>query len=64
MKTDRLRINQLSPDAYKWYLTYLEAVDTKNVDAYSRFLAEDCVMHSNNNPPVRGKAAIAQFLDH
>lgn len=62
MKTDRLRINQLSQNTYEWYLTYLEAIDTKEVDAYIRFLAEECVMHSNNNPPVLGKAAIAQFL--
>ncbi|MGL5871829.1 MAG: nuclear transport factor 2 family protein [Xenococcaceae cyanobacterium] len=62
MKTDRLRINQLSPDTYKWYLSYLKAIDTGDVDAYSHFLAENCVMQSNNNPPVRGKEAIVQFL--
>ncbi|MGL5833321.1 MAG: nuclear transport factor 2 family protein [Waterburya sp.] len=62
MKTEGLRINQLSQETYKWYLTYLEAIDTGNVEAYSRFLAEDCVMQSNNNPPVRGKAEIAKFL--
>jgi hypothetical protein len=52
MKTNCLRINQLSPDTYKWYLIYLEAVDTKDVEAYSPFLAEDYVMHSNNNSPI------------
>ena len=62
MRTHQLRINQLSPETYQWYLTYLEAIDTRSVDAYSRFLAEDCVMQSNNNPPVPGKAAIVQFL--
>ena len=62
MKTNQLRINQLSPEGYKWYLAYLEAVDNQNVEAYSSFLAEDCVMQSNNNPPVQGKAAIIQFL--
>ncbi|MFE4105830.1 nuclear transport factor 2 family protein [Almyronema epifaneia] len=62
MKTDQLRINQLSPETYQWYLTYLEAVDTQDVEAYSRFLAESCEMISNNNPPVQGKEAIAQFL--
>ncbi|GAA6614935.1 nuclear transport factor 2 family protein [Scytonema sp. NUACC26] len=62
MRTNKLRINQLSQETYKWYLTYLEAIDTRDVETYSRFLAEDCQMQSNNNPPVQGKAAIVQFL--
>jgi len=31
VETDKLRINQLSPKTYEWYLTYLQAVDTKNI---------------------------------
>lgn len=62
MRTDRLRINQLSPKTYEWYLSYLQAVDTKNVEVYGTFLADDCVMQSNNNPPIEGKAAILQSL--
>ena len=62
MKTDKLRINQLSPQTYEWYLAYLQAIDTKNVELYSTFLADDCVMQSNNNASVQGKAAIVQFL--
>lgn len=62
MRTNKLRINQLSPEGYKWYLAYLEAVDNQNVEAYSSFLAEDCIMQSNNSPPVQGKAAIIPFL--
>ncbi len=62
MKTDKLRINQLSPQTYEWYLAYLQAIDTKNVELYATFLADDCVMQSNNNAPVQGKAAIVQFL--
>ncbi|MCC5639162.1 nuclear transport factor 2 family protein [Nostoc sp. CHAB 5844] len=62
MRTNQLRINQLSSETYNWYLGYLEAVDSGDVQAYSNFLAEDCVMQSNNNLPVQGKAAIAQFL--
>jgi ketosteroid isomerase-like protein len=62
MKTDQLRINQLSKDTYKWYLSYLEAIDTGDIEAYSHFLAEDCVMQSNNNPFVKGKSEIAKFL--
>ena len=62
MRTNKLRINQLSPLAYKWYLDYLQAVDGKNLEVYSAFLAEDCLMQSNNNSPLRGKTAIRQFL--
>lgn len=64
MRNDRLRINQLSPNTYEWYLTYLQAVDTKNVKVYGTFLADDCVMQSNNEPPVLGKAAILQGLSY
>ena len=62
MKTDKLRINQLSPQTYEWYLAYLHAIDTKNVEVYATFLASDCVIQSNNNASVEGKAAIIQFL--
>ncbi|MCP6761914.1 MAG: nuclear transport factor 2 family protein [Fischerella sp. CENA71] len=62
MKTDKLRINQLSPKTYEWYLAYLQAIDTKNIEVYGSFLADDCVMQSNNNSPVRGKSAILQGL--
>lgn len=64
MRTHRLRINQLSPKTYEWYLTYLQAVDTKNVEVYGTFLADDCVMQSNNNTLVQGKAAILQGLSY
>jgi ketosteroid isomerase-like protein len=62
MRTDQLKINQLSSEAYQWYLFYLEAIDTKDLTAYSRFLAGDCVMQSNNNSHIQGKGAIVQFL--
>lgn len=62
MKTDKLRINQLSPAAYEWYLSYLKVLDAKNVAGYVTFLSDDCVMQSNNNPPVQGKATIQKYL--
>ena len=62
MRTDNLRINQLSPKTYEYDLAYLQAMDTKNVERYSTFLADDCVMHFNNNAPVQSKAVIGQFL--
>ncbi len=57
MRTGRLRINQLSPDGYAWYLAYLEALDRKDIEAYGEFLADDVVLQMNNDEPVHG-------LDH
>jgi hypothetical protein len=62
VRTDKLRINQLSPKTYEWYLTYLQAIDTKSVEMYGTFLSDDCVLQSNNNPPAQSKAIIIQFL--
>ncbi len=62
MKIDKLRINQLSPEAYEWYLSYLKVLDAKDIEGYGAFLSDDCVMQFNNNPPVQGKAAILDYL--
>lgn len=62
MKTDKLRINQLSPEAYHWYLSYLKVLDAKDIEGYGAFLSDDCVMQSNNNPATQGKVAILKYL--
>lgn len=62
MRTDKLRINQLSPKTYEWYLAYLQAMDTKNVQLYGTFLADECAMQFNNEAPIQGKAHIVRFL--
>jgi ketosteroid isomerase-like protein len=62
VKTDSLRINQLSPADFERYLGYLRAIDEGDVDSYAAFLADDCELIQNNNPPVRGKAAIVGML--
>ena len=62
MKTENLRVNQLSPAAYDAYLRYLAALDAKDVDAYGAFLADECVLQINNGEPVVGKAAILPML--
>ncbi|MBW4475069.1 MAG: nuclear transport factor 2 family protein [Stenomitos rutilans HA7619-LM2] len=64
MKTENLKINQLSPQAYEWYLGYLEAIDNKNIQQYGAYLADDCVMYQNNNEPIAGKAIILEGLFH
>lgn len=69
MRTEGLRINQLLPEAYDWYLAYLylaylAALDAKDLETYGTFLADDCMSQTNNDPPVRGKAAILQDLSY
>ncbi|MDF5724436.1 MAG: hypothetical protein PUP91_29045 [Rhizonema sp. PD37] len=58
MITDNLRINQLSPETYEWYLKYLEALDSLDIKVYGKFLAQDCSVLSNNNPPMEGKQVV------
>jgi len=62
MKIDELKVNQLSPKAYEWYLAYLKAMDNLDMDAYATYLAEDCEMQFGNNPIVKGKSNIVQTL--
>ncbi|GAP98040.1 nuclear transport factor 2 family protein [Leptolyngbya sp. NIES-2104] len=62
MKTDELKVNQLSSKAYEWYLTYLTAMDKLDIDAYASFLAEECEMQFGNNPIVRGKNNVLEGL--
>ncbi|MDZ7960790.1 MAG: nuclear transport factor 2 family protein [Aulosira sp. DedQUE10] len=62
MRTDNLRINQLSPETYEWYLKYLAALDSLDIEAYSKFLAQDCSVQSNSNPPMEGKQVVMQGL--
>ena len=61
MKTDKLRINQLSPQVYDWYLSYLKAIDAKNIETYGSFLADKCVMQFNNDS-YEGKTAVIQNI--
>ena len=62
MPTDLLRTNQLSPEAYRWYLDYLGAMDRKDLDAYGAFLADGCALQMNNQPSTVGKEAVLRGL--
>lgn len=35
MRTNDLRVNQLSPEGFDWYVSYLEAMDALDVDRYA-----------------------------
>ena len=62
MKTDTVRINQLSDDGYAWYLDYLSVLDSKDIDAYAQRLATDVELVMNNNDPIVGRDAVAAGL--
>ena len=48
MKTDQLKINQLSDPTYAWYLSYLEAIDTKNLE--NKGLVTSVRLYSDTTP--------------
>lgn len=62
MRTTNLRTNQLSPAAYEWYLSYLDALDRKDIEAYGGFLADDVELLMNNQEPVQGLERVKQGL--
>ena len=62
MTTSTIQTNQLSPEAFDWYIAYLTTQDRLDVDAYATNLADDCVFQFANNPVVTGKAAIVAGL--
>lgn len=62
LKTNNLRINQLSNEGYEWYLSYLDVLDAMDIERYSTFLYEDCVLIMNNAAPIEGKKAVLEGL--
>ena len=62
MKTDSLRVNALSSDAYQWYLEYLDALDNQDIDRYGEFLADSVVLQQNDDDPVSGKETVLAGL--
>jgi len=60
---DNVRINQLSPDAIAWLTRVLHALDAKDVDAYTRFMADDVeVLFNNGDVSMRGRDAVREGL--
>jgi hypothetical protein len=64
MRTDQLRINQLSPSAFAWFLDYVAAIDAKDLARYRPMLADNCTFQVNNGPPTVGKSAVLTGLGH
>lgn len=62
MIVSNLRINQLSEVGYAEYRQYLEALDAKDMERYSQFLAPDVSISFGNAPAVQGKDAVVEML--
>lgn len=59
---NQLKINQLSKEAFEWYLDYLAAVDHVDAERYGEFLADDCEFQFGNQPVVKGRRNIIEGL--
>jgi len=62
IRSDKLRINQLSEKAFQWYLGYLNTIDNRDINSYGKYLSDDCTMQINNNPLINGKDQIINHL--
>ncbi len=62
MITENLRTNQLSQSAYNDYLRYLAALDARDIEAYSQYLADDVSVQFGNANPVEGKDVVVGML--
>jgi ketosteroid isomerase-like protein len=62
IRSDKLRINQLSEKPFQWYLGYLKTIDDNDVKSYSSYLSDECTLLINNNPLVNGKDQIIKHL--
>ncbi|MBV8885643.1 MAG: hypothetical protein JO235_16830 [Chroococcidiopsidaceae cyanobacterium CP_BM_RX_35] len=59
---NEIKINQISPKVFEWYLDYLQSVDTRDIETFSKFLANECEFQFGNNSGVKGKTEILEGL--
>ena len=64
MRTNKIRINQVSGETFEWLKAKYIAVDNMDADAYRSFLAEDCQLMFGNNPVVRCNNEIIGGIKH
>jgi len=62
VQINNLRINQLSKEAFEWYLGYLNTVDIKDLKSYGAYLSDNCRMQINNDQPTESKESILKDL--
>lgn len=60
---DNVRINQLSSTATEWLRKVLRTLDSKDIDAYIQFMAEDVeVIFNNGDVTMRGRNDVRNGL--
>jgi ketosteroid isomerase-like protein len=60
---ERVRINQLSEEGTAWLHSILDALDAKDVDAYTAFMADEVeVTFNNGDMSMRGREAVREGL--
>lgn len=62
MDLGSLRVNQLSPDGWAWYRTYLTVLDAYDLEGYAAFLAPNVTLQFNNDPPTSGDDLVRDAL--
>ncbi len=64
MKTNLLKTQTLSPDAFQWLQNKYLAVDSRNHIEYAKYLADDCTLQFGNNPLAVGEEALLLGIDN
>lgn len=60
---ENVRINQLSPRASDWLMQVLQALDAKDVESYTKFMADDVeVSFNNGDMTMRGREVVRDGL--
>jgi len=57
-----LRLNQLTPEGFAWYLRVLDSVDARDIVTYASYLSEDTSAQVNNIGPVTGRQNVVNAL--
>jgi len=59
---NKLEANELSAEAFTWYQDYLSAVDNRDIEKFSAFLAPESEFQFGNQPKVVGRSQIVEGL--
>ncbi|MEL7130202.1 MAG: nuclear transport factor 2 family protein [Pseudomonadota bacterium] len=59
---DNLTRNDLSAEGSRWLISYLTAIDNRDISAYGTFLADTCSLRMNYIPVMQGKDNVLMML--
>ncbi|MEM9668462.1 MAG: nuclear transport factor 2 family protein [Pseudomonadota bacterium] len=62
MKLESLTRNDLTPEGFTWLTSYIAAIDARDIETYSDFLAENCSLRMNYVPVMEGKDNVLTML--